>query len=507
MDPFDVTSLPENTPVVVGVGFEKQRHDDPRECSEPYELMVSAARAAADDAGSAAILADIESISVAQGLWKYRNVGKLVADALGCPKAKSIVSDLGVLQLKLVSDLCNAIAAGNQRLGLVTGGEAKYRELRSKITGEPVSETEQGEETPEPDERHSSSDPFCSDLEAARGFFSPVELFAMIESALRYEEGLGIDEHRDKVAELYGEFSRVAAANPHAWRDEVILPDEIRNATERNSMQAFPYTKLHCSQWNVNQAVAILICSVGKARDLGLASDAWIYPLAAVESKHVVVLAQQKKLHSHLGSVLAGERAMSLADISRHDVSAAELYSCFPAAVRSFAHDFKLDEACPLSVTGAMPFAGGPFNHASLDGVARMVEVLRETNGGTQGSKPRIGLVSNLSGIFGKQGCAVFSNFPSGTGYKYEEITAEVAKIDKPVSLDEHYAGPATIVGYTVVFRGNEPSHGLAICDTPGNKRTVVRTEERDLMDAMVREEFCGRRVSVSADGSFAPGD
>ena len=47
--------------------------------------MVRAVRRAAADAGSETLLADIESISVPQGMWEYRNPGRLIADALGCP--------------------------------------------------------------------------------------------------------------------------------------------------------------------------------------------------------------------------------------------------------------------------------------------------------------------------------------------------------------------------------------------------------------------------------------
>jgi hypothetical protein len=39
-------------------------------------------------------------------MWEYRNPGRLIADALGCRPARSILSDLGVLQLSLLSDLC-----------------------------------------------------------------------------------------------------------------------------------------------------------------------------------------------------------------------------------------------------------------------------------------------------------------------------------------------------------------------------------------------------------------
>ncbi|MBX3026377.1 hypothetical protein KF840_15825 [bacterium] len=501
MSPSD---LAPTTPVIVGVGFHQEREDDPSRCLEPYQLMVRAVRAAVADAGGAPALAtQLESIAVTQGMWQYRNPGRLVAAALGCPTATSIVSDLGVLQLTPLNDLCRAIAAGEQTLGVVTGGEAQYRALRSMISGQPAPETEQAEDTPPPDRFLTSSDPFCSDLEGQRGLHLPVELFAIIESALRHAQGLDIETHRDRVAALYSHFSEIAAANPHAWRRDPMSAAEIRDPTAKNTMLAFPYTKRHCTQWNVNQGVAILVCAAGRAAQLGLDRGRWIFPLAAAESRHVVVLAQQRQLHSHLGTVRCGERALALAGLATTDLAAAELYSCFPAAIQSFARDLRLDGVCPLTVTGAMPFAGGPYNHFSLEGVARMVEVLRE-----DGASRRAGLVANLSGIFGKQGCVVLANAANPRGYQFEDVTAAVAAADPPLPLDGDYEGPATIVGYTVVYLREHPTHAVAICDTPSGARTVARSDDRPLLESMTREEFVGRAVAVARDGRFtrAPG-
>lgn len=493
-----MASLPKNVPVIVGVGFHQERGEDPTGCSEPYQLMVQAARKAAADGGSDEILRRIESVSVPRGMWQYRNPGRLVAEALGCPRAKSILSDLGVLQLTLLSELCQSIAAGERSVGLVTGGEAQFRALRAMITQRRVSETEQPEGTPAPDVHLTSADPFCSDLESRRGLNLPVEFFAVIEAALRHRQGLSVDAHRDRLAAMYSSFSKVAAANPHAWRREMVSPEEIRNPTAKNPMLAFPYTKRHCSQWNVNRGVAILVCSLGVAQEFGLDSSRWIFPVVAVESKHVVVLAQKRTLHSQPGTVLCGQRAFALAGISPADLTAAELYSCFPAAIQSFALDLGLAGVCPLTVTGSMAFAGGPYNHFSLEGVARMVEVLRAATG-----PRRIGLVSNLSGIFGKQGCVVLSNVAREGGYAYEDVTRAVAKVDQPLPLNEAYTGPATIVGYTVVFQRDHPSHAIAICDTPAGERTVARSEDASLLEAMMREEFCGHPVQITAGGSF----
>jgi acetyl-CoA C-acetyltransferase len=429
-------------------------------------------------------------------MWEYRNPGKLVRDALGCSNAKSILAGLGVLQLGLVADLCREIAAGERELGVVVGGEAKYRRLRGNITGQTIPETVD-DDAPPPDLHETSVDPWCSDLEAFRGLNSPTEFFAIIESAMRHARGLGVERHRDELAALYSRFSAIAAENPHAWKREPLAAETIREAGPRNAMQAFPYAKLHCSNWNVNQAVAILVCSAGRARALGLPQRGWIYPLAYVQSRHVVPLAQQRRLDTRPGTVLVGKRALALAGITTRDLAAAELYSCFPAAIQSFARDLEIPPECPWTVTGSMAFAGGPFNNATLEGVARMVEVLRSD------SSRRYGLVSNLSGIFSKQACAILSNAPGPDDYRDDDITAAVAAQSPLVPLDADYVGSATIAGYTVVFQGNEPAHAIAYCDLPDGKRTVVRSTNRALLDTMTREEMCGRAVEVRAGGDF----
>ena len=324
--------LPPRTPIIVGIGFAQEKLDDPTASLEPYLLMAEAVRRAAADAGSDALLGAIESISVPQGMWEYRNPGKMIANALGCPAAQSILAGLGVLQLQLISDLCNAIAAGERDLGVVTAGEAKYRRLRSTITGQPVADTA-ADDLPPPDVHQTSTDMWCSDLESRRGLTTPVEFFAIIESALRYQRGLDVERHRDELAALYAGFSRVAAENPHAWKRDPVDAKTIRNPSAKNPMLAFPYTKLHASQWNVNQAVAILVCSAERARALRLDDARFIYPLAAVQSKHVVAPAQMRELHRRLGTVVVGERALALAGVTRNDLAAAELYSCFPAAL------------------------------------------------------------------------------------------------------------------------------------------------------------------------------
>lgn len=493
----------DRVPVIVGVGFRQEKSDDPTACPEAWRLMADAVLAAAADTGVGGIAGRIESVSVVQGMWRYVNPGKLVADAVGCPGAKSILADLGVLQLAVLFDLLRAIEEGRTSIGVVTGGEAKYRDLRASITGVTLDQVVEPEGTPPPDVHHPIPDPFATEAESRAGISMPVELFGVIESAMRAHDGLGIEEHRDRVARLYASFSEIAARNPHAWLRSPLSAGEIRDAGPKNAMLAFPYTKRQASQWNVNQAVAILACSAARARELGIDESRWIHPVAAVQSRHVLCLAEQPTLHTRLGTRLVGERARELAGIAPGELDATELYSCFPAAIQSFARDLAIGEGVPWTVTGSMAFAGGPFNSASLEGTARMVEVLRELPGRAPGGR-RNGLVSNLSGIFGKQAVLVLSDRPAPGGFRFADVTDEVAAREPALPTTADYVGPATIAGYVVSCERGAPSRAFAYCDTADGRRTVARNSDPALLERMTREEFVGRRVAIADDRTFS---
>lgn len=492
------SSLGDHTPVIIGVGFCQEKQDDAQASHEALELMVMAIQDAAGDAGRLDLLKELQSISVLKGMWDYKNPGKWMADTLGSPQAKSILADVGNLQLSALFDLCTSIQSGQQDMGVVVGGEAKYRDLRASITGQTVNHTQQGDETPAPDQYVGIPDPFATDAEASAGIFMPVELFSVIESSLRASQGLSLEAHRDKIASLYSEFSQIAAHNPRAWSRDAVSAEDIRNNEGKNAMLAFPYTKKFNSQWNVNQAAAILVCSVGKAKALGLDPARWVYPLSGAHNKHVVCLAQKKSLHRQPGTVLAGERAYAMAGITAKDVTLADLYSCFPSAIQSFAQDLNIHHI-PWSVTGCMAFAGGPYNHASIDSVVRVVDVIRER--AAQGRQ--VGIVSNLSGIFGKEGVALFSNLPNPKGFGFEDVTEQVAKIDPPMPVNADYTGRAKIIGYTVVYVKNVPSHAFVYCESSAGERTVAKTHDHALLTRMISEEFVNKIIQVAADKTF----
>jgi hypothetical protein len=129
-----------------------------------------------------------------------------------------------------------------------------------------------------------------------------------------------------------------------------------------------------------------------------------------------------------------------------------------------------------------------------------MVEVLREDHGGP---RRRVGLVSNLSGIFSKQACALFSNEPNPGGFNSRTSRPRSRPAISPCrsATTTPARQPSSA---TVVFQGSVPSHAIAICDLPDGTRTVVRSEDPSVLDALMRTEHCGRTIDVAAGGGMA---
>jgi acetyl-CoA C-acetyltransferase len=481
-------SSPERTPVLVGVGIATQREEDFRRAAEPMELMLQAVQAAGRDTGSAAALAGAQWIAVPRGRWSYTNPAGAIAQASGATGATTGLTSVGVLQQTLIGAACARIAEGEAHTTLVAGSDAGYRLLRAQLAGEKAGEhSEQGA----PDEFWQPKEELRHPVEKRAGLQMPVGLYAILESAWRHAQGWSVEEHRDRLAQLYAGFSQVAAANPHAWLRREVPAADIRDASERNPMQAFPYTRFHCSSWNVDQAAALLFCSARRAEELGIPRERWIYPLASTESNHMVPLSARERLHECVGARVAGRAALEAAGLQARDVDLVELYSCFPIAVQTYADALGLAADRPWTLTGGMSFAGGPYNNYQLQATARAAELLRSGAG-------RTALVSCVSGVLTKQGFGLWGvDAPTG-GFVHADCSAEVAREAGVREVLADYTGPARVAGYTVLTPRKQPQRGVLLVDTPAGQRVLATTEDPGWTARLQQEEWVGREVRIA---------
>lgn len=101
---------------------------------------------------------------------------------------------------------------------------------------------------------------------------------------------------------------------------------ELLSPDGRNAWLASPYTKWHCSQMNVDQAAALLLCSAEAARRFGVDRGRWVFPTVAAEANTMVPLVARPDLGRSPGFAAVGA---ALGDGVR-DAVHVDLYSCFP---------------------------------------------------------------------------------------------------------------------------------------------------------------------------------
>ncbi len=486
----------ENTPVLVGVAQLAQRDADPVAGAgkEPLELMALAVRRAAEDAGASTLLTDADAVRVIRGMWPYENPAQAVADAIGCPQAETGISTWGGNSVQSVlTESAGEIQRGTKRIAILAGAEcgrtqAKARRANVELQWAKAPGTPQRVFGEELKMRHR--------IEAQRGVVQPIHMYPIFENAIRHARGERLDGHIRRVSELWAGFSCVAAGNPNAWIREPKSAEEIRTPSDFNRPISFPYPKLMNSNSNVDQAAALILCSVAVAKRLGIPPERWVYPWAATEAHDTYAVSNRDNLHSSPAIRIAGKRCLELAEVEVDDIDHVDVYSCFPSAVQVAAAELGLGEDRPLTVTGGLTFGGGPLNNYVMHAIARMAEVLRERPG-------EIGLVTSNGGFITKHAFGIYSTAPPAKRFRHDEPQPEVDATPQREVAPE-YAGDVQIEGYTVIYGPSGPDTGLAACRLPDGRRSWGNTRDADVLDAMVSEEFCGCPAQLGAAGTLA---
>ena len=268
-------------PVLVGISQLEQRISDPALAKEPLALMIDAVRAAAADAGSKALLEHTTSVRVIRGIWPYKNPARIVAQAVGIPNAETALTPYGGNYVQsTVNRSALDIQARRHDVIVITGAECGYTQARARKQGLDL----KWQDAPgAPDLLIGEDKNMRHDAERAVGLGAPIQLYPLFENALRHSRGESIPNHLKRISELWSRFSEVASHNPHAWLRERHTAEEIRTPSASNRPVSFPYPKLMNSNNNVDQAAALILCSVEAARRYGITEDRWIYPWAGTE--------------------------------------------------------------------------------------------------------------------------------------------------------------------------------------------------------------------------------
>ncbi len=493
------------TPVIVGVGQFTERIDDPGyRGMSAVELATAAAEAALTDTGADAqtVAKAIDAVvglrqfeisgPMPATLGKSNNYPRSVMQRLGAQPARAVLEPVGGQgPQKLVTEFAGAIVAGEIDVAMIIGSEpgstARYfadRDDKPDFTEHVEGQLE---------DRGHRLFSYIDEYTIKHGLTGAPVQYGLLENARRARLGLDVADYRQKMAELFSPFSNVAAKNPFSSSPVERSVAEIATVSDDNRLICDPYPRLLVARDQVNKGAASVLMSVEAARRLGVPEDKWVY-LHGHSDMIEQGLMERADLGSSPAAVMAAREALRVAGLGVDDIATFDLYSCFPFPVFVICEALGIDGDDPrgLTLTGGLPYFGGPGNSYSLHGIAETVNEMRDNPG-------RFGFVGANGGIMSKYSVGIYSTEPVDWRLsRSAELSEEVAQLPK-VAVAKDADGPAMIETYSV--RYDWPVHtGIIVgrLDSDGS-RFLATSEDEDLVALLSGDDPLGARITVQS--------
>ena len=475
-------------PCLIGVA-QRTVHPGQGPAPEPLDMWEELARKAAEDSGGHDVIAAIDDVIAVYSMsWVYDDAPGRLAERLGLePGRRRLSSMSGTSSQKMLTEAAGRIVRGESDLALVAGAESLATVKQMKKAGEKPAWSHPFEGRAQ----MPFEDPFCP-TEISHQILQAYVTFAVFDVARRGHLGISPESYLRQNGELFAPFTQVAAENPNAWFRRTRTVEELISPESGNRMVAHPYPKNLMAILDIDMGAALLLASEEKADALGVPQDRRVYLRGWCNTKDPARVAERRELFRSVGMEEASRTALSTAGVGLDEVGHFDLYSCFPASV-NFALDalgISPQDTRGLTVTGGLPYHGGPGSNYLAHSVANLVHRLREDPTG-YGLATGVGmhLVNHSYGVYSASPGAL--PIPDEAGAQSRTEAAERCVIQDAAS------GAAHVAAYTVVHGRAGRRFGVAVCDLPGGERCYARTQEEGLMEAMETSEWVGRAIRI----------
>ena len=488
-------------PVVVGTGQVTNREENPAAAPDPFELMHDASRRAAADvadvaagAGPApdAVLGDLTHLFMVHSLsLRHGDPAPELARRLGAQRAEARCSGMGgSIPQWLVNRAAELVAAGGQPRVLVAGAEALATRRRAR--------TQQVElDWPSAPGWPDTWPPLEPDVglhpvERAHGLAQATAMYALVESALAHAAGLDPSTNAAAIGDLMDRFNAVAAANPVSWFPTRRHAAEIMTVTADNRMIHFPYPKYVNAVMDVDMAAALIVTDAATARSWGLGADEVAYLSGWADAHDIWYLSQRPVLHRSPALAECARRALDSAGVTMDDVAGLDLYACFPSSVEVARDSFAIatDDPRPLTLTGGLPYHGGPGSNYVTHSIANTARWLRAGHGDHA-------LVHGNGYYLTKHSVGLYSRHaPAHEPVPPEKLQEHIDGLADPLPVEESVDPGTTgvVVAYTAPFdRDGTPQAAIGLVDV-GGRRTVAFADAT-LTTALVGRDGVGTKV------------
>ncbi|HVM52055.1 MAG TPA: hypothetical protein VM262_02560 [Acidimicrobiales bacterium] len=342
-----------------------------------------------------------------------------------------------------------------------------------------------------------SSDGMLSAAEMVQQLWQPAHVYPLFESAMAARAGRTFAEQRAFLGRMLAPFTEAAARHPYAWFRDTATPDELATPTPENRVTAEPYTKRMNAFPNVDLGAALIVCSLAEARRAGLADRA-VFVWSGADAAEVLAPTARPHLASSPGIAAATSRALEAAGVGVDDIARFDFYSCFPSAVQAAAEavGIAVDDRRGLTVTGGLPYFGGPGNNYPMHSIATMIDLLRSELG--------LALVTGLGGFITKHAAGIYGSEPPPAGFRRGDTSADQRAIDAsaiPLAVDDA-AGGATVDASTVVYASDGSVESVPVIARLDDGRRVAAKAHPGELAGLAGQSLVGARIQV--DGSPA---
>lgn len=492
------------TPVIVGVGQFTERIDDPAyRGMSAVELAAAAAEAALADTGAntVAVATAIDTVfglrqfeisgPMPATLGKSNNYPRSVMNRLGGNPARVVLEPVGGQgPQKLVTEAGNLIAGGDADVVMIMGSEpgstAKFfsgRDDKPDFTENVDGQLE---------DRGHQIYSYIDEYTVTHGLTGAPVQYGLLDNARRSRLGLGVAEYRHQMARLFAPMSKVAAKNPFSSSPVERSVEEVETVTDENRMICDPYPRLLVARDTVNQGAAALLMSVEAARRLGVPEQKWVY-LHGHSDLVEQPLLERVDLGASPAAAHAAHEALRVAGLGVDDIATFDLYSCFPFPVFVICEALGLaaDDPRGLTLTGGLPYFGGPGNSYSLHGIAETVTQMRDRPG-------KFGFVGANGGIMSKYSVGIYSTEPAQwPTSRSAELTAQVMELPK-VAVNKAPDGTGVIETYSVRYDWPVRT-GIIVGRQDDGARFMATSEDAELVGLMSEGDPLGVTISVTS--------
>ena len=324
-------------------------------------------------------------------------------------------------------------------------------------------------------------------------------MYPLFETSLRASSGRSPEEHQMYMGKSFERLSRIASQNPFAWSKQSLSAQVIATPTPDNRYVGYPYTKYMNANVDVDQSAAVIMTTEDSARSLGIPEDKWVYPIGGADFNDVWHVTHRPCLHESPAIRHAARIALEQADLTLEDIDVFDLYSCFPSAFEIARREIGIpeDDRRDLSVTGGLPFFGGPGNNYSMHAIAAVVDLIRK-------DRSRKAMVTANGWYLTKHAIGVYAGSSSGQPWDDRDDSPVQRSINAkalPMPI-ERASGSMMVEAYVIQHdKAGKPVKGTVVgrLEDGGRALAVIDAGLEELLE-METFELVGKQGDVRYD-------